>query len=492
MSSNNISNENNKLIPRIISKSQSQNNISEINNRRKPHTMIRSYTFDDIITNETNWSEDIKKYNYNKKILPWGYNPRPQYIKEEIIKSLDTYFNPITQKYKDKEYDNELRKLEKKDIIDKISLNYDKELRVIQTYDIINLQDKLKGFENHPDYPKYKKNNSAFKKINHLSTKENYNIISNISLSQHHYDKPENRPKYDLKSSIGRHIKKINFRNYKDYNIISNKYNEYDKEKKDIDRELQKIEASKKFCKSMDYDIIKGIYVDSEKEKKYQEERKNKIEELKYIKRDTVFNPFNNEIFDKEKLEEENKKLKNRVYRYSIRPQIENYHHALDLRKDNQKINALKTKLIYQRFKYSDKRGYDFITGKDKYNSYKNSLDCKSIKRPWEIIKDGVNDNETISKKNLYLCYDKDDINQRYNECKIKREKMIKDLPKIENEDIFKIKQYPHKIKLNILKNNNLENNNIRYENQRNYMLFNLDKNIWFSQDKNNNYIQKK
>ena len=321
-----------------------------------------------IIKKETKWADYIKKYDYSKKNLEWGSNPMPEIMKEKYIKSLDTYFNPINQKYKDKEFDKQLKTIEEKEIKDKIALNYDKELRVMQTYDIINLQDRLKGFENHPDYPNIKNNGPKFKKINHLSTKQNYNILSNISLSQHHYDKPENRPIDDnAKNRIGNYMKRINYGQYKDYNIISNKYKNYDKEKKDIDTQLKIYESAKKFYESRDYDAIKCVYVNDEKEKRFQEERKNKIEELKHLKRDSVFNPFNNQIFDQEKYDEENKKLANKIYRYSLRPEIENFQHQQDLRKDIAKENSLRTKLIYQRFKPIDKRGYDVISGKEKY-----------------------------------------------------------------------------------------------------------------------------
>ena len=491
-------NGNNILIPKRITHSQSQYNINDMNNQTKPIKMSRSYTFDNIIIKETNWPEDIKKYDYNKKYLQWGFNQKPKIVKEKYVKSLDLYFNPITQKYKDIEFDKELKKYEEKELKNKIAVNYDKELRVIQTYDIINLQDRLKGFENHPDYPVIKSMNPKNKKNNSLSTKQNYNILSNINLSQHHYDKPENRPidnekdkeKDNIKNREGKYMKRINLKQYKDYNILSNKYKRFDKEKKDVDTQMKIVESSKKYFQTRDYDAIKGVYVDEEKEKNYQEERKNKLEELKYIKRDSVFNPFNNQIFDKQKFDEENQRLANKIYRYSLRPEIENFHHQQDLRKYSAKNDTLRTKLIYQRFKPIDKRGYDIISGKDKFNFYKNSLRCRSIQKPWEMIKNGVNDNETISTKKLFLCYDKDDINQRYSENKNIRENILRNLPKIENENIFQIKKYPSKINLSYIKNNSLENNN-RYENQDNHLhSFILDKKFWFSNDKNNNYLK--
>lgn len=110
------------------------------------------------------------------------------------------------------------------------------------------------------------------------------------------------------------------------------------KKKKEVENEIQKLEAAEKFCKSRDYDIIKGSYIDINKEKKYQEDMKNRIEILKHSKRDSIFNPFNNEIFDKEKYDLENKKLQNKVLRYSIKSDIESFHRQQDLNKYIQKI----------------------------------------------------------------------------------------------------------------------------------------------------------
>ena len=70
-----------------------------------------------------------------------------------MVKQNDLYFNPILQKYNDKEYDRNLRQKEKSAIYSSIINNQDNQLKVEQTFNIINLQDRLKGFEKHPNYP---------------------------------------------------------------------------------------------------------------------------------------------------------------------------------------------------------------------------------------------------------------------------------------------------------------------------------------------------
>jgi len=460
------------------------NNILHDIKENRGKKLIYSNSMDNLLKNDNNWAEEINKYYNDKKILKWGYNPKQELVKEKHVKSQDLVFNPITQKYSDKNFEKELRRQEKSNMINSIAQGYDNELRVIQTFDIINLKDKLNTLKNNSDYPNDIKqyHGAKRKKLNISSGERNYNILSNINLNLHHFDKPENRPLIKDEINNKKKIKLGSFVEYKDYDIISNKYNNFDKEKRELDLKLSIAEISNKYLKSRDYDAIKGIYVDSEKEKKFQEELKNKIEKIKNIKRDTIFNPFNNEIYNKEKYDELNQKEKNRIYRYTIKQKMDNYYHQAELKNDIIKNNSLKTKVSYNKFKEIDKRGYDILNGKNNFNHYKNSLECRNIQRPWEMIKNGLNENQTIKFKKIYDCYDYEDVNQRFKDNEIKRKRMLNSLPKIEDEKIFSMKKQVPKINL---KRNSSVVFNKRYEifdNNKNK--FNVDKNLWFSRKK--------
>ena len=64
-------------------------------------------------------------------------------------------------------------------------------MRYEQTFDIINFDNKLKGLENKPDYPKEKPWYFRPDKDSNVD----YNILSNAPFSEHYYDAPEKRPK---------------------------------------------------------------------------------------------------------------------------------------------------------------------------------------------------------------------------------------------------------------------------------------------------------
>jgi hypothetical protein len=63
-------------------------------------------------------------------------------------------------------------------------------LRYEQTYDVINFENKLKGLESKPDYPKEK----PWYFRPGLETNVDYNILSNLHMAEHFYDAPDKRP----------------------------------------------------------------------------------------------------------------------------------------------------------------------------------------------------------------------------------------------------------------------------------------------------------
>jgi hypothetical protein len=103
---------------------------------------------------------------------------------------------------------------------------------------VINFSNKLAGLEHRADYPKEK---PWYFRPNRDSLVD-YNIVSNYSLAEHFYDAPEKRPV--CKDFVVKIKPKMN-KNFRDYNIISNKYLEHhDAKAGNIDDKILKAEAA--------------------------------------------------------------------------------------------------------------------------------------------------------------------------------------------------------------------------------------------------------
>lgn len=470
---NNISNQ----------KSQRQliNRGNDNDKNKNIKRLIHSQTFDNIFKKETNWPKDINNYDYAKKHLEWGKNPPQNYITKHYISSAERIFNPITQKYTDKNIEEQLKQQEKKDLINNIARGYDNELKNIQVYNIINLEDKLKGLENNQRYPK--NIIQKRKKFFQITPKINYNILSNYNYKIHHFDKPEKRPTIEMDNNDniidffnnnGKQRQRIIItRSLKDFNIITNDYTIYNKEKNETDLKLNNLKAAKNFYILRKINPISGKYYDEEKEKKYIEQKELNIKQLLNKKKKELYNPFNGIVYNEDGLKIREKMIENKKLRYKTRTLIDKFYHLKNLKDQDKHTNKTNNKLFYDRFKEIDKRGFDIINNKEalSLNKYENMGNKKT---PWELIKEGSNKNESISKNQLTISKDKDDIEKKFIESKMKRIEVIKRLPRIGSDPFFKIKNIG-KINLSDINLKKVSNENS----------FKMDKQEWFDKNKN-------
>ena len=151
-----------------------------------------------LFPNEINWPKSLNDYDYSKRNLEWKYNKKPFRVSQKLVRDIESQFHPILQKFNDDNINNKIKSVEKKDLNDKLAEYYDYQLKNEQCYNIINLKDKLKGFENHPDYPKEKfKLGKAVEK--NKNNKRLYNALSNLTCEEHHFDATERRANLNKK-----------------------------------------------------------------------------------------------------------------------------------------------------------------------------------------------------------------------------------------------------------------------------------------------------
>ena len=86
-----------------------------------------------------------------------------------------------------------MQQAEQQSMIDTLAKNRDRALRYEQTYNILNFDNKLKGLEHRENFPKDKPWYFRPDK----DTLVDYNIISNISMQDHHFQPPHKRPTID-------------------------------------------------------------------------------------------------------------------------------------------------------------------------------------------------------------------------------------------------------------------------------------------------------
>ena len=417
-------------------------------------------TNEDILINNDSYENKLKE-NENKKQLSYlKKNNFPIKIRRNLVLRPEDKFNPITQRFLDKNKDNEYSNFLNEEKLNLIANSYDKQLEIEKhPYDIITLQNKFKtlNYDEEKLLPKNSiifnrnKNQNNFKTIN----AKPYNIISNLSIKKHNNLPPSLFPDNDdslkkCKEGLFFADKKSTNMSYvqkkytKDYNILSNEYKVFNKEKLQTEREIQNLKAMKKMQNLKTYDLIKGKFINPNLENEYlknisirQKNQRDKNKDKKYI----LLNPLNNFVYNKEvqkKLDDINYAKKKR---YIGHQNIENYYHSRDNNIDTHKIilaqsheNALENKTIQN-------RGYNIVSCSDFVNSnllknkgkstdkiIKNKSNEKYYLDNWNKIKLQSNSNNTFDKKDIYKqMYDYSDININYDQfLRNKREYLSK------------------------------------------------------------------
>ncbi len=401
-----------------------------------------------------NWKNDIQQYIYNKTHTGWGNaNTKDPKISAQMVKANENFYNPILQTYNDIKYDKQVRQAEKNATTKEIIKNLDNQLKVEQTFNIINLQDRLKGFEKHPDYPAMKDLIHTRKRIE--NNPKTFNIISNLPLSEHHYDKPENRPK-NTNSAPKKGRMRYKFGGERDFDIISTRYKHYNDEKNEVDKEVKKIKTAQIFYKKNDYNPIKGEFYNKEKEEEFQkkriEEQKNwGIEYFnnlpKCVKgKSDIYNLITLKTVDQKEMDRMIQEEKNKRQRYEIRYKIEKYYRDENMKQLDKQENRKDGKASYLRYKEQDNRQYDIIDLREKpYNEHKDIIKTGGISE-WQKILNGAGKNNTFGTKKIYKDpYDYSEAGSSYDFYKQNRNKTLNKLPKIENDKLFNQIKKEHK-----------------------------------------------
>lgn len=365
--------------------------------------------------NEINWGEELNTYQNSKKSLEWKVNIKPPYILDSVIKENDRYFNPVTQKYKG-DLEHRIRSQEKSKIINALSKNFDKSLQFEQHFDILNLKSKLnpniqvdneenKPVENSSQELRIK--NKVLRNKNYIQdSRINYNFFSNISLHDHNFEKPSERTEIKEAPPSKNGVKMFAIRNQKkDFNILSGDYLYDAEEKKQVDKQIQLLQAAKSYNASNELNIFTGKYSNPISESQYQNDLQKSIQRdkikaievlpksfreyaIKYInliRQGMYYNSVNHQVLDNKGLKEYDKQKNVKIERYKQKHSIEGYQREKGITNEDRNENFRLNRLYYNQQKHIDNRGFDILSNNNQETLHKDIYKKSSI-TPWEYL----------------------------------------------------------------------------------------------------------
>lgn len=244
---------------------------------------------DKLFEEPQSWGEAIQQYSRAKTQRP---RPDSEYAKPERVTRYEksrqeVEYHPILQTFADSSRQQHSVAREETSRVSQLNKAKDRQIRYEAPFDILTFADKreplpkptpaeaqamIAPFNPHAEQPTFR---------HPLDSCYQYNIVSNLPLSDHHFTAPAIRPKVKSEHhfDVHGHEKKDGGKPRlqhvaalpRDFNILSNRYVEQHDAKVSLEREIQRRTAAQKYWETHDYEPIVGHYLQPEKEAAFQD-----------------------------------------------------------------------------------------------------------------------------------------------------------------------------------------------------------------------------
>jgi len=226
----------------------------------------------------SSWGEAMQQYTMSRTQRP---RPDSEYVKPKRVtayekKRQETQYHPILQTFTQPTREKAAQDFESSGQITAINKARDRQVATESRFNIITMEDKRRGLPKQPE-PSVDAMTASFDPsierptFRHpLDSCFQYNIVSNLPLTTHHYTAPDLRPNVDESAGEPKprlqHVAGLP----RDFNILSNKYRDSHDEKVALEREVQRRTAAKKYWETHDYEPLTCTYLDPSKEDAFQ------------------------------------------------------------------------------------------------------------------------------------------------------------------------------------------------------------------------------
>lgn len=160
-------------------------------------------------------------------------------------------------------------------------------------------------------------------------------------------------------------------KNFKDYNVVSNKYLEHHDTKVITDEQISRAEAAQKYWKTHDFDPVNCKYYNDDKETVFHEKRveeslihgNDQVKKLPVTvqKEGLMYNPVNMKIDDEQRLYERDLREKNKKARYEVRYDVEDLVRKEGMAEQDRQDSLQLNKVSGLRYREETQRGYDIL-----------------------------------------------------------------------------------------------------------------------------------
>lgn len=208
---------------------------------------------DDFRVPSTSWGDEVRKYELEKRrCIDEGLVRGTQIrVVAGHNKLQDRAFDPVLQRYRDPSMETQQRLAQDKNLVVQLNKAQDVQLSREQPFHIINHTSKVEAIAPGMDVSRLDGKRTAHGK-GPLPVVD-YNILSNLPLDVHHWDRPGCAPTVSDRQpkprTVPAHL-------VKDFDVITNRYVDNHDERIRCEKELNLREAAHKYAKGNRFDPI--------------------------------------------------------------------------------------------------------------------------------------------------------------------------------------------------------------------------------------------
>eukprot|EP00929_Paragymnodinium_shiwhaense_P053194 TRINITY_DN26629_c0_g1_i1.p1 TRINITY_DN26629_c0_g1~~TRINITY_DN26629_c0_g1_i1.p1 ORF type:complete len:599 (-),score=95.19 TRINITY_DN26629_c0_g1_i1:167-1963(-) len=365
-------------------------------------------TMEDLKAPASTWAAEIQNYERTKRrVVDEGlvYSRQPT-VKGGEIRRQERMFDPLLQRYRDDRTELHQRTSEERERVGHLNRAQDISILRGQPFNILTHESKLEalapGVDPERMAPKRPRNKLAGRPgAAEPDSALDYNILSNIPHEHHHWAPPEARPHIAHRKPRERTVPAFLV---KDFNIISNRYADAHEDRMRCDKELNILEAAKKYSKSNKFDPIAQQFNDPREEERARTcddardvELVMRAENLippSYKGRQAAFyDIMSHQVNDPAMVKMYDTLESERKARYKNRHIVEHNCHAQDIKRDHIVESRKLNNIAPERYQEDAMRGYDILNGKrygkGHQEKYLHEPSTRPRMTPWEKVQAG-------------------------------------------------------------------------------------------------------
>lgn len=218
------------------------------------------------------WEESLAFYKHAQATRPFTDEAyaKPRRVTHAEISRKQVEYNPITQTWRDESRERAARERDKEETLRAQNQAMDRQLaNQRSTHDVLNHQRRRHGL---PDpqqelgltFPVKKRE----QRLAHpLDSMVPYNIISGLSVEEHHWTPPDQRPQVPPPREDTK-LRSVT-QQPRDYNVLSNQYKREHEERTAAEAERARRVAAERYWATHDYNVLTTQFYDPRKEEHY-------------------------------------------------------------------------------------------------------------------------------------------------------------------------------------------------------------------------------